>query len=130
VLAAYWRDEILEGRRRAARVRRYVEVRYEDLVLDTERVVRQLAGLLALPWDASMLRFYERAPDRLDEHEERRNAAGEVWLTKAQRRQQQIMTTRPPERARIDGWRTALGAREQADFERVAGDLLAELGYV
>jgi sulfotransferase family protein len=129
-LAAYWRDEILEGRRQAARVRQYLEVRYETLVRETERVVADLCDQLDLPWSDEMLRFYERAPARLDEQEGRTGPFGRVVLTKDRRRSQQIMTTRPPDASRIGRWRTELPPAEQTQFERVAGDLLAELGYL
>ena len=129
-LAAQWREEIGEGRRLGARVGRYVELRYEDLVRDPERTVRELCGHLDLPPDDLMLRFYERASARLDEHEARTGRWGRVVLTKEQRRQQQIMTTRPPEPSRIGRWRAELKREEQSEFEGVAGDLLAELGYL
>jgi tetratricopeptide (TPR) repeat protein len=36
-----------------------LEVRYEDLVLDTETQVRRMLDFLALPWDERCLRYYE-----------------------------------------------------------------------
>jgi Sulfotransferase family len=129
-LAAYWRDAILEGRRQAARVGSYVEVRYEALVRETARVGADLCDRLDLSWSEEMLRFYERAPARLDEHEGRTGRWGRVVLTKDQRRSQQIMTARPPDPGRIGRWRSELRPAEQAEFERVAGDLLAELDYL
>jgi hypothetical protein len=40
------------------------------------------------------------------------------------------MTTCPVDTGRIGRWRSELTAEERLRFERVAGDLLAELGYL
>ncbi|MGE5833136.1 MAG: sulfotransferase family protein [Acidobacteriota bacterium] len=129
-LAAYWRDQILDGRRQAARVRQYVEVRYETLVCETARVTAAICDRLDLPWSDEMLRYHERAAARLEEHEGRTGRRERVILTKEQRRSQQIMTTRPPDPSRMGRWQTELSPQERAEFEDVAGDLLAELGYL
>jgi len=129
-LAAYWRDQILDGRRQAAHVRQYVEVRYETLVCETARVVAEVCERLDLPWSDETLRYYEHAAARLEEHEGRTGGRGSVVLTKEQRRWQQIMTTRPPDPGRMGRWRTELSPQERVQFEGVAGDLLDELGYL
>ena len=38
------------------------------------------------------------------------------------------MTTKPPSADRVARWRTEMSAEQRAEFEEVAGDLLAELG--
>jgi tetratricopeptide (TPR) repeat protein len=38
---------------------RYHELRYEDLVADPEPQIREVAEFVGLPWDDSMMRFYE-----------------------------------------------------------------------
>ena len=39
------------------------------------------------------------------------------------------MTTKPPSADRVARWRTQMSAEQRAEFEAVAGELLAELGY-
>lgn len=43
----------------------YLEVRYEDMVEDLESVARKTLEFLGVPWDAKVLRFYERAQQKL-----------------------------------------------------------------
>jgi len=43
----------------------YLEVRYEDMVEDLESVARKTLEFLGVPWDATVLRFYERAQQKL-----------------------------------------------------------------
>ena len=39
----------------------YIEVRYEDVVTDTESQARRVLGFLGLPWDDKVLAFHEHA---------------------------------------------------------------------
>jgi tetratricopeptide (TPR) repeat protein len=51
-LAAHWRQSI---------PRNYCEVRYEDVVADTEREARRLVGFCGLDWDPACLAFEQNA---------------------------------------------------------------------
>lgn len=42
----------------------YLEVRYEDVVADTERAARRALDFLGLPWNASVLGFHERVAEK------------------------------------------------------------------
>jgi Sulfotransferase family len=59
-LGAYYRDyrRIMEHWRSASRLE-LIDVRYEDVVLDTEGQTRRLLEFLGLPFDPSCLRYYE-----------------------------------------------------------------------
>ena len=39
------------------------------------------------------------------------------------------MTTKPPSADRVQRWRKQMTEEQRVEFEEVAGDLLAELGY-
>jgi hypothetical protein len=39
------------------------------------------------------------------------------------------MTTKPPSADRVARWRTQMSYDQRVEFEEVAGDLLAQLGY-
>jgi hypothetical protein len=120
-IAKDWCDRIRATR--AQRVRHVLEIRYEGLVERPDPVLRRICGFVELPFDAVMLDYHRRAPERLAEHEARPE------VTKEQRLRQQEFTTKPPERSRIGRWKTELSPNDLARFERVAGDMLDELGY-
>ena len=66
-LARYWRDRILQARREAERNLRYLEIRYEDLIANPERTLRDVCAFVDLSFDTRMLRYHETARQRLDE---------------------------------------------------------------
>jgi hypothetical protein len=46
-----------------------------------------------------------------------------------QRMKVHALASEPPKSSRVEAWRTEMSADDCAQFERVAGDLLDELGY-
>jgi hypothetical protein len=107
-----------------------MELRFEDLVLDTEPALRRVCDFVELPWDPAMLAYHERAAERIREiRHEGRGARGELLATVEQRHAIHALTSEPPQAHRIGRWKNELGRRELRRFESVAGDLLAELGY-
>jgi hypothetical protein len=128
-LASSWREAVATARAQGARCRRYLEVRYEDLLSRTEDVLRQVCAFIELPFDGAMLRYYERVPGRLQEHQGRTRGDGTVVVTRHDRVRQQEQTTRPPDPARIAAWRWVMNDEERRQFEAVAGDALREFGY-
>ena len=126
--AAYWQEFVLAARRAGLGRSDYIEVRYEDLVLKTQETLEQICAFIDLDFDDGMLRYYTRTPERLKEHQGRSLADGTV-LTHEQRLRQQRRTTEPPDPACVFAWKSAMNEKECARFNRVAGDLLAELGY-
>ena len=124
-----WRDRIEGARALGAHCRSYLEVRYEELIHRPETELRRICNAIELPFDPAMLRYHERSGERLDEVFGRWDAAGELVISKEERLYNQRFTTRPPDAARIGRWRGELSPVEVAAFERVAGELLDELGY-
>jgi hypothetical protein len=128
-LAGYWARELRRARHQGKRLKYYTEIRYEALVRNPERVLRDVCQFLELEFDARMLSYHENAGARLGEHEGRTRANGTVWLTKAQRQSQQRHTRKPVDVSRIGRWRAELDVADAVAFEHVAGGLLRELGY-
>jgi len=126
--ALYWRQYIEAGRRSGATRRDYLEVRYEELITKPQETLERICGFLDLDFDAGMLNYHLRTPERLKEHKGR-SSNGVVTLTKEQRFRQQEATTLPPDLSRVNVWKRKMTAAERTEFERVAGDLLSELGY-
>ncbi len=113
--ALYWRSRVGRGRKAGLNLgpERYLEVRYEDLVADTEPAVRRVCEFLGLRWEPEMLRYHEKASKFVaDSHEPDafRNVA------------------RPPTKGTRD-WSDVMSDKDIAVFEAIAGDLLRDLGY-
>lgn len=120
----------IEGARADAAGLDYIEVQYESLVRDTEPELRRIAEFLELPWDDRMLRYYERAADRLAEmHRDLPGAEGRPLRPADHRREAHVLTSKPPDPSRLARWKEEMAAEDVAAFERVAAPLLAELGY-
>lgn len=129
VLAHAWVDRVQAARHAGLGHARYTEVLYEDLVKRPEPVLRRLCQFLDLPWSIQMLNHQERAQRRLEEHRARISLDGNVIVSHAQRLRQQRRTLERPGTGRIGSWREEMSAEEIERFERVAGNLLIELGY-
>jgi hypothetical protein len=108
--ASQWRAEVKAARRLGRRVgnRRYLEVRYEDLVTDVDSVLRRISEFAGLPYEPTMADY-----------------AGNVDVS-AKPHQQSL---RRPPTAGLRDWRLQMSREDVAVFAGVAGDLLAELGY-
>ncbi|HET7680074.1 MAG TPA: sulfotransferase [Xanthobacteraceae bacterium] len=128
-LAAYWRDTVVATREQSRGCAHYLEVHYEELVRDPPGVLEQVANFITLDFDPCMLRYFENAPRRLEEHGERWDADGKLVVGRGERHRQQSMTTAPPDQSRIFGWRRDLSRHEGEVFKKIAGGLLRQLGY-
>jgi hypothetical protein len=108
--ACEWRTEVVRARGLGRRVgsSRYLEIRYEDLVADTEAVVRSVCSFAGLSFDPEMLDY-----------------AGAVDVSAKPHHQRLLQ---PPTRG-VRDWRTQMSRDDALAFEAIAGDLLAELGY-
>jgi hypothetical protein len=108
--ACEWRTEVLRARELGHRVgpSRYLEIRYEELVSDTEAVVRSVCSFAGLPFETEMLEY-----------------AGAVDVSAKPHHQRLLQ---PPTRG-VRDWRSQMSREDALAFEAIAGDLLAELGY-
>jgi hypothetical protein len=127
--ARYWRDNVLTARAQGRRCRHYIEVRYEDLLRDAEGVLQQICSCLELDYAPQIVRYYERTPERLEEHLGRVRADGTVIVDREERLKQQAHTKLPPDLTRIGAWRQTLTHDEAQQFEAIAGDVLHDFGY-
>lgn len=108
--ACQWRTEVEAARRLGARVgaERYFETRYEELVVEPEMVVRSICRFAQLPFEPAMLEY-----------------AGAVDVSDKPQHQG---LREPPTAGRRD-WRRELTPTDTRAFEKVAGEVLSELGY-
>jgi hypothetical protein len=128
--ATMWVSTVRAARKQACELRRYQEVRYEDLVLDTEPTMKQLCRDLELPWDGAILNYHVVAEERMQENNR------EHWVPSVNRTisTEELgamfrLTKKPPQASRAGRWKDEMSVADRQRFEAVAGDLLTELGY-
>ncbi len=128
VEAETWKRRIEGAREQARQVGHYLELRYEDLVADPEAALRRVCEFTELEVDPAMLAYHEGARERLSELSDLPGRKGRV-RPGSERIAAHALTSEPPRADRIERWRSELSAGAVAEFEGIAGDLLADLGY-
>ena len=129
-VAELWRRRIENARKQAKRLRgRYLELRYEDLVADPETALRRVCELVDLGYDPAMLTYHEAGGERIGELGDLAAREGRRERTQEERQAAHALAAKPPTEKRTEVWRTEMPAAEREEFERVAGPLLADLGY-
>lgn len=112
--ASGWRS-VIESARATARSVRYVEVRYEDIVLRPETTIRELLEFLHVPWDVAVL-----------EHA----AHGHSLFDSSVRHPSKDQVAQPINDSALGRYIRDLSSEQIASFEDVAADTLKDLGYV
>jgi hypothetical protein len=128
VLGEGWRKHVEAGRRASRLLPRYVEMRFEDLVLQPERELKRLCEYLALPWDRAMLEYQTQGAARLERLQGRQHARGPM-VPRDERTRIHTNLTRAPDSDRVDVWRREMTPQERRALEDAAGPLVRELGY-
>jgi len=112
--ARYWKSVVMESLEQTTHPSledRALIVRYEDLVQDTERIMRIVLDFLGEPWSDSVLRHHEFAHHFIDE-----SSTDEVQG--------------PIFDADIGRWEREMSDEDKTHFRQEAGDLLKNLRYV
>ena len=125
--AMLWMWRIRETRQQAQFLPHYLEVRYEMLVTDPEKVLRDIARFIDLPFDPVQLTAYLRAKERLGECQD--FVLNGRKITAEQRGGIHKLTLTPPDPSRVGRWTSLMDPADLATFERIAGDMLTDLGY-
>lgn len=113
--AELWAKRTALGREIGERLgsERYLEVRYEDLVMDGgEPELRRICEFAGLDLRPEMRTYYERKDDMLTDKEHRHHEH----------------EGKPPT-AGLRDWRTEMAPGDVAVFEAIAGDTLTAFGY-
>ncbi len=128
--AKRWQRKILRARADGPELGEYLEVRYEDLITDTEATLRRVCEFAQLEFEPGMLSYHETAALRLSEMAGAMPARdGRPERDAGERLKAHALATKPPTQERIEVWREDMSAEDLAEFEAVAGELLSELGY-
>jgi hypothetical protein len=129
-VAKRWKRKIQKARDAAPKLRNYTEVRYEDLILDTEPSLRRICEFIELEWDDAVLDYHERSESRLEEMKRALPADGHSAELDVERRMAtHAMTTKPPDADRVSRWKRQMTDDDRRAFEEIAGPMLADLGY-
>lgn len=129
--AERWIGWIKSAREQAAQLPNYLEVRYEDLLLDTEPTLQKICAFLDLTWEPQMLEYHRGAEERLSEMaRDMKSSEGKVWASAEQRVDIHAMTKKPPETSRMGRWKTEMSAADREQFENAARPMLEEFGYI
>lgn len=123
-LATNWADTIVAARKQARHCSHYIEVRYEDLILGTNSELQKICAFIDLGYEPQMEHYYKNAGDRMSELGPGPNSG-----SKAERLEWHRLVFQAPEPARIGRWKREMSKGDLAAFSRVAGPLLAKLGY-
>jgi len=111
--AQYWVSCVKAGRE-AAKIpgaeKRYLEIKYEDIISDTEPTLKRLFEFIDEPWDPAVLKF----------HEKKRNLAGESSASQV---------SKPLYKKAVARWESDLDEKDKPAIKEVAGGLLIDLGY-
>jgi hypothetical protein len=128
--AAWWVGRLRTARAQVAHLSAYLEVRYEDLVMDTDPTLKRICNFLDLEWDAQMLAYHQGAARRLAEIEaDVVSPEGHRLVRGAERRSIHAMTLRAPEADRVGRWRREMSPDDRRRFVRTAGEWLQEFEY-
>ena len=92
---------------------RYLETRYEELILAPEAELRRICAFLGVPYAPQMLNYHESVNENVPV--EKRG----LWP----------LLNQPPLASNVFKWKNAMNPQDRAVFERNAGGLLRELGY-
>jgi len=129
-VAEGWERRIRRAQKQGEKLGHYLELRYEDLVTDTEPNLRRIAEFIELDWDPVMLRYYEHAAERMAEMARDLPASdGKPTRPGAERMEAHAMTQKPPDPNAMYRWKEKMSPEDVASFDAAAGGLLAELGY-
>ena len=112
-MARRWRKRIEKSRYDAESVGdRYIEIRYEDLVTDTEPTLRRVCELIEIDFDPQMLDYHERAEERLQEMARDLPAGqGRPHRPGEERLQAHALLTEPPNKERVATWKEEMRPR-------------------
>jgi hypothetical protein len=128
MLAAAWQKIVTMARHSGATAARYVEVRYEDLVLKPEETLRKLCAFLALDFVPAMVDASAQGAARIARLNERLHVNGRL-ISREQRTAIHVNLARPPLPERVGVWRRELSAEDRVTIERAADPLFHTLGY-
>lgn len=114
-MAEDWRWKVTLGRKIGSVLGKehYLEVHYEDLVLETENTLRTICAFLQEPYDKTMLTFYMTAEKEMPKESMK-------WHKNS---------VKPPDPGKVYMWKHKMSLSDRIIFEQIAGETLELFGY-
>jgi hypothetical protein len=114
-VALEWREQVTLCHKMGAMLphERFYELRYEDLLTDSSRVLSRLCDFLGVSFSPLMLEYHRHVEDHVPQ--DRRS----LWP----------LLDRPLVVSNAFKWKSAMSSADRAIFERTAGELLRTFGY-
>jgi hypothetical protein len=126
--AGLWKRRIERAREQQSKLDHYIEVHYEELITDTEAVLRRVCDFIELEFDPVMLEYHARAEERLAE-KARDLPTRFGKITAESRLESHKLASEPPRSDRIARWRTKMDPADLREYESIAGETLVAAGY-
>jgi hypothetical protein len=113
--ADHWVRDVRQNLKMGAMIgrRRYLVIRYEDLIRHTEGTLRRVCEFLEISYSSQMLEYGKMVDEKVPE--DRR------WLWP--------LLDKPPSTTPVYRWKKEMTATERTLFERMASSQLTDLGY-
>ncbi len=127
--AEYWVSRVQLARQQVPLLKHYLEVGFEQLIFNPDNVLMQICNFLEMPFSDKMLTYHMNADRRLDELSDRYHTDGSVRVKKEDLVSLFELTKQSPDPSRVFSWKNLMTDAEQVSFEKIAGKLLADLGY-
>ena len=128
--ARQWSRRIAAAREQARELPAYMELRYEDLVAEPASTLESVCEFLELPWSPATLEYHREAEARLGEPAADVPQSGGEPVDAATRMSIHGLAVAPPRTDRVGRWRTEMPGADRTSFERIAGEMLKQLGYL
>jgi hypothetical protein len=120
---------VTSARAAATQVPHYHELRYEDLLREPERRMREVCAFLGLDYTERMLDYRASGARHIGHLGDRLLPDGSATVPSALRARLHENLTRPLQTDRAGAWRNAMAASDRETVEAIAGPLMRELGY-
>lgn len=100
--------------------KRFYILKYEDLVADTEKYLKEMCSFLEIPFTPEMLQYRERKTD---------DFAKVIFTTEEYFNANHKSILEPVNKSKIGIWKTRLSKSSIRKAERIAGEYLDKFGY-
>lgn len=111
----WWDSNVRLGRRMGSIIgeRRYMEVKYEDLVENPEKELIRICGFIGEEFSTEMLKYHEKSKESIP----------------IERKEQHYNSDRPPTSSRTYAWKREMSSSDVALFSNYGAGSLSEMGY-
>ena len=127
--AEFWSSRINNARQQAPLLKHYLEIKFEQLILNTVDVLINICEFLEMPFSETMLTYHVHAHKRLEEFEDHYHAEKKVQIKREDLIALFKLTKRSPDASRVFCWKNQMNEADQLSYEKIAGELLKDLGY-